>query len=163
MSATLVARPASKFQRALKSLNRPGHGTGFGKKAFPKGTFKARTSKRRIFSQFSVFRFGMRRNWRIFFKIKAEGAYCCVLVSRLQSESNPKGQSSCHSEQPYREESAFRLLPSSPAPPPNPRLPDVENIWKSCGMCWLTGFSHALYVCKVSRTVGFALVRVRLD
>jgi len=33
------------FQRAIKVLNCPGHGTRFGKKAFPKGTFKARTSK----------------------------------------------------------------------------------------------------------------------
>jgi hypothetical protein len=59
LSATLVARPASKIQEGVKAFNCPGHGTSFGKATqFPKGTFKARTSKR-IFSQFSVFRLGL--------------------------------------------------------------------------------------------------------
>jgi hypothetical protein len=47
------------------------------------------------------------------------------------------------------------------APPsriPTQDFPDVEIIWKSCGMLRLTGFSAARYVCEVSRTVGFALV-----
>jgi len=54
----------------VKAFNCSGHGTSFGKATqFPKGTFKARTSKR-IFSQFSVFRLGlsqkrMRRKWRL--------------------------------------------------------------------------------------------------
>jgi hypothetical protein len=58
------------IQEGMKAFNRPGHGTSFGKATqFPKGTFKARTSKR-IFSQFSVFRLGlsqkrMRRKWRL--------------------------------------------------------------------------------------------------
>jgi hypothetical protein len=34
--------------------------SGFSR-SIPKGTFKVRTSKRRIFSQFQVFRFGVRR------------------------------------------------------------------------------------------------------
>jgi hypothetical protein len=52
------------FEEGVKAFNCPGHGTSFGKASpFPKGTFKARTSKR-IFSQFSVFRLGMRRKWR---------------------------------------------------------------------------------------------------
>jgi hypothetical protein len=58
------------IQEGVKAFNCPGHGTSFGKATqFPKGTFKARTSKR-IFSQFSVFRLGlsqkrMRRKWRL--------------------------------------------------------------------------------------------------
>jgi len=43
------------------------------------------------------------------------------------------------------------------------QLPDVEIIWKSCGKQSLTGFSAARYVCRVSRTVGFAFVCFRLD
>ena len=45
-----------------------------------------------------------------------------------------------------------------PGPRPNLRIPDVEIIWKSCGILRLTGFRAAQYVCKVSRTVGFVPV-----
>jgi hypothetical protein len=64
------ARPASKFhrERVKNALNRPGHGTSFGKATrFPKGTFKARTSKG-SFLNFLSSVLGcakcVRRNWR---------------------------------------------------------------------------------------------------
>jgi hypothetical protein len=59
---------------------------------------------------------------------------------------------------PYRDGTRWQALLSR-----SKAFPDVEIIWKSCGMRRLTGFYAARYVCKVSRTVGFALVRVRLD
>src|ERR1700739_4145392 len=58
-SATLVRVRHLNVLEGLRSLNCPGHGTCFGNTSrFLKGTFKARTSKSKIFSQFSVFRFG---------------------------------------------------------------------------------------------------------
>ena len=78
-------RPASKIIEpdCKPALNRPGHGTSIRKlPRFLKGTFKARTSKSKIFSQFSVFRLGMRRK-SASFKTKRKA----ILVARLSSQS----------------------------------------------------------------------------
>jgi hypothetical protein len=57
------ARPASKVLRGIKNPS-IAPATGLDSETtsrFLKGTFKARTSKSKFFSQFSVFRFGVRR------------------------------------------------------------------------------------------------------
>jgi len=119
-------------------------------KTVPKGTFKARTSKR-IFSQFFVFRLGLP-------KMRAESGVSQsdrkAILLRAVSSSQP--QKSCHSEQLYREESASGVCRQLSCPASQDG-PAVENIWKSCGLCRLTGSYAAPYVCRVSRTVGFTL------
>ena len=62
------ARPASKLLREREFSIVPATGlhsesSRLSQASLPKGTFKARTSKG-IFSQFFVFRIGMRRKWR---------------------------------------------------------------------------------------------------
>ena len=131
------ARPASKFLReqVKKALNRPGHGTSFGRATrFPKGTFKARTSKG-IFSQFLVFR--NRRAPKVAFYPNGR-PYCCACSSARPSFPLKP----CHSERLYREEPAVRRQLSRSRP-----IPDVEIIWKFCGKRSLTGFApHCMFV-----------------
>ena len=64
-------------------------------------------------------------------------------------------QKSCHSERLYREESAFRASwqLSRPAPSNSQCGNHLEILWEAM----IDGIFAALYVCKVSRTVGFAL------
>ena len=60
------ARPASNGLEGLNPSIAPATGLDSETTSrFLKGTFKARTSKSKIFSQFSVFRFGVRRNERL--------------------------------------------------------------------------------------------------
>ena len=108
---------------------------------FPKGTFKARTSKR-IFSQFSVFRLGlsqkrMRRNWRLPDR-KA------ILLRVFERPSQNPHSKPCHSERLYREEPAVRWQLSAPSP----RIPTVEIHWKFCGQRRLTGSKRACMFVK---------------
>ena len=117
-----------------------------------------RTSKRRIFSQFLVFRLGVRRKFGAWVSIRAKAEDHTVARCKRAPHSKV-----CHSERFYREGSAFGRQASSPGRVPNRNFHRVQNMWKACGMLRLTGFSAALYGCKVSRTVGFAFVRVRLD
>jgi hypothetical protein len=103
------------IQEGMKAFNRPGHGTSFGKKAFPKGTFKARTSKKDLFSIFSL-------------PIRA----VAKSLRRKVAFTRPEGHTVA------RIQSSF----SSPVAA-SQNGPLVENIWKSCGMCRLTGFYPA--------------------
>ena len=135
------ACPASKFLReqVKKALNRPGHGTSFGRATrFPKGTFKARTSKG-IFSQFLVFRLGLRKMRAPKLAFYPNGRpYCCACSSARPSFPLKP----CHSERLYREEPAVRRQLSRSRP-----IPDVEIIWKFCGKRSLTGFApHCMFV-----------------
>jgi hypothetical protein len=132
------ARPASKFhrERVKKALNCPGHGTSFGKASrFPKGTFKARTSKG-IFSQFLVFRLGLRkmRAPKLASKLRTEGH----TVARVRAPDPASPSEPCHSERLYREEPAVRWQLSRPR-----SIPNVEIIWKFCGKRSLTGLRRA--------------------
>ena len=76
-------------------------------------------------------------------------------------------KSVCHSERPYREESAFRFsLAALPPPLPNSHCGNhLEILWEAL----IDGIFAALYVYQVSRTVGSvvrALARIpkiRLD
>jgi hypothetical protein len=150
-------RPASKIQRERVEFSivpATGlHSEGSFVQTAPKGTFKARTSKQAFFSQFLVFRVGMRRNLACYSGRKA------ILLRASERRYKPL------------------VIPNSPTvrnlllglklaalPPSAPgRIPIVEIIWKFCGKRRLTGSNAALYVCKVSRTVGFAFVPIRLD
>ena len=124
------ARPASKVLEGLNLSIVPATGLDSETTSrFLKGTFEARTSKSKLFSQFSVFRFGVRRK-SAFFAVLGGRPYRCVRFLSLQAPQ------SFHSEQ----------------------ISHVENMCKCCGMCRLTGSRAATYVCKVSRTAGFALV-----
>ena len=113
------------IQEGVKAFNCSGHGTSFGKASqFPKGTFKARTSKR-IFSQFSVFRLGlsqkrMRRKWRLPDR-KA------ILLRVFERPTQNPHSKPCHSERLYREEPAVAC--SSPALAPRTFFP----MWKTSG------------------------------
>jgi hypothetical protein len=60
------ARPPSNGLRGVSPKFIPATGCDSEAVRFLKGTFKARTSKRKFFSQFSVFRFRLRRNGRGF-------------------------------------------------------------------------------------------------
>ena len=117
-----------------------------------------RTSKRRIFSQFLVFRLGARRTYGAGFLFEPKRKTILLrAVNELRTQRwvIPNGF--------IVRNLLFGRQASSPCTRPKWELPHVQNMWKPCGMLALTGFSAALYVCKVSRTVGFAFVRVRLD
>jgi hypothetical protein len=141
------ACPASKFlrERVSKALNRPGHGTSFGKASrFPKGTFKVRTSKG-IFSQFLVFR--ARRAPKVAFYPERK-----AILLRVSERPTPESLS-------FRPRAKRRggILVSPAALPLSPKRfsrcgNHLEILWEAM----IDGIHTAPYACKVSRTVGFA-------
>jgi hypothetical protein len=138
-----------RFKARIKVLNCPGHGTSFGKK-FSKGTFKARNLQSKFFSQFLVFRIGLRKMHAELGVFTRDGRpYCCAHSSAALNPRFviPSGLI------------ARNLLSifagSSPLPASDSRCGNhLEILWEA----HVDGISAARYVCKVSRTVGFALV-----
>jgi hypothetical protein len=117
LSATLVARPASKTQEGVKAFNCPGHGTSFGKgNTVSEGYLQSKDLQKDLFSIFCLpiraVANSVRRKWRL-------GSDRKTILLRV-----------------------FRAAFSSPVAASH-NGPDVENIWKSCGMCRLTGFCPA--------------------
>ena len=146
------------IQEGVKAFNCPGHGTSFGKATqFPKGTFKARTSKR-IFSQFSVFRPACAESG----VDRPEGH----TVARIRERQTQRFVIAKGFVIPNRAESPVRNLLLGLAA----LLLPLPKVLPACGkrleILWDVSIDRILrrtYVCKVSRTVGFALVRDRLD
>ena len=139
------ARPASKFIRECRVLNRPGHGTSFGKHHVSEGYLQSKDLQRDLFSIF-VFRIGVRRKWRSFERKTHT-------IARFGAQRQMWGQPLSAVRRAQLDSLSAALLLSLPK-----RVQTVEIIWKSCGMRRLTGFYAATYACQVSRTVGFALV-----
>ena len=83
-----------------------------------------RTSKRRIFSQFLVFRLGVRRKFGAWVSIRAKAEDHTVARCKRAPHSKV-----CHSERFYREGSAFGRQASSPGRVPNRTF----NMCKTCG------------------------------
>jgi len=83
------------FREQLKVLNRPGHGTSFGKQTIyvsrPKGTFKARTSKG-IFSQFSCL------PYRRAPKVAFHSGRKTILLRAVSAHQKAMSTKVCHSE-----------------------------------------------------------------
>jgi hypothetical protein len=131
------ARPASKCFKRLNPLNRPGHGTGFGspscKTPVSEGYLQSKDLQTRIFSQFSVFR-------------------PCASLKR------PRAGISAFLKFQAEDHTVARCK-SSPPSKTNSRCGNrVEILWDAR----VDATSAARYVCKVSRTVGFALDAIRL-
>jgi len=135
-------------------------------RSFPKGTFKARTSKQGSFLNFlssaACSRNAVRRNQARFetcFRGQAEDAYCCAQFLSATAECGKKSSLRSMNGQECPFPHSFLIFAgSSPVTCPARAFPDVEIIWKSCALRRLTGILAALYVCRVSRTAGFALV-----
>jgi len=123
---------------------------------FLKGTFKARTSNSKIFSQFSVFRPRIAeshapKSGACYIHAEPSGRpYRCALQSLTACRAllDRTADGDC----PHMSRG------SSPNAPLPRIFPNVEIPWKFCGLHALTGSRAATYVYKVSRTAGFALV-----
>jgi len=153
LSATLVARPASKIQEGVKAFNCPGHGTSFGKAASFRRVPSKQGPPKGSFLNFLSSDSGCRKN-----ACAETGAYptgrpyCCAYSSArprilTQSLVIPNGFI-------VRNLLSLAALPHS--------LPEcfsrcgkhLEILWEAM----IDGIYTATYACKVSRTVGFALV-----
>ena len=136
-------RPASKdLKRECRVLNCPGHGTSFGKK-FSKGTFKARNLQSKFFSQFLVFRIGLRKmHAELGVLPRPEGH----TVARIRARRKIKSLS--FRSGLFARNLLLGFAGSSPVPAPDSRCGNhLEIIWKSCGKRTLTGYpQHGMFV-----------------
>jgi hypothetical protein len=107
------------FQEGVKAFNCLGHGTSFGRQHDSEGYLQSKDLQKDLFSIFCL-PIGMRRKWRLPDR-KA-------ILLRVQS-ADPR-----NFVIPTLRETKGRNLGFAGSSPPRSRsVPDVENIWKSCG------------------------------
>jgi hypothetical protein len=154
------ACPASKVLREqFKVLNRPGHGTSFGKQSFK--PFRRVPSKqgppKDLFS-ISCLPSGLRqkrvrRNWR------SIPIGRLILLRAVLSSTAMWGQPPSAVRRAQLDLSCRQLSCSQKFPMWKSSGNHLEILWEAI----IDGIFAALYGCKVSRTVGFAFERFRLD
>ncbi len=113
------ACPASKFEESVEFSIVPATGLHSESKAVSEGYLQSKEPPTRIFSQFLVFRIGLRKSARRNWRFTRDGRpYCCAHSSAQPKapRSKDRGPSHkaeeeakrpCHSERFYREEPAF--------------------------------------------------------
>jgi len=121
---------------------------------FPKGTFKARNLQTRIFSQFlssALACAGIRRDSRLF-SAKRKAPYCCAqFLSPTAKEVELALDERARVPAPTLLRFCRQLSRNRPSPSPSRCGKHLEIL---CAPSVDRIFA-ALYVCKVSRTVGF--------
>ena len=157
MSATLgLVRHLSLKRACNKALNRPGHGTSFGKQHGFRRVPSKQGPPKGSFLNFSSSVLGCAKcTPKVAFY--PDRKTILLRVSVKSAQRSPPAPSRCHSERLYREESA--VAGSSPAL----GSPNVSRCGNHLEILWtaqIDGIPTAPYACKVSRTVGFALVAI---
>ena len=142
-------------QGGVKAFNCPGHGTSFGKAASFRRVPSKQGPPKGSFLNFLSSDSGCRKNACAESGVYPTGRpYCCAY-----SELNGK----CGDSRLRLSVERSSTLLSAALPPPRPKTvrcgKHLEILWEAM----IDGIYTATYACKVSRTVGFAFVRFRLD